>query len=111
LASFWNAVGRANVSWMWRRTGTFFHGFMFTASRIIPAGMSIVPGVATPIAETRSMPTPAADAAARIVSHMRRRPNSWPRSASVGKATPLSGRPDSSTTPAFMVVPPTSRPI
>src|SRR5579871_1234423 len=49
--------------------------------------------------------------AKRIVSHIRSKPNAWPRPASVGRETALSVWPSSVTTPAFMEVPPTSNPI
>ena len=93
------------------RTGTFRHGFRFGGSRINPAGMSIEPGVATPMAAIRSSVSPAAATARRIVSAMTARPCSWPLAASVGRLADGAERPAvSSTTPAFMVVPPTSRP-
>src|SRR5271166_6497873 len=92
------------------RTGTLRHGLRLGGSRMSPPGMSMVPGVATPMAATWSMRRPAAATAARMVSHMRSRPNSWPRYASVGRLRELRTRPLSSTTPPFMLVPPTSSP-
>src|SRR4051794_6333372 len=96
---------------MWSRTGTFFHGLRFGGSRIRPALVSISPGVATPTAATSSGVSFAAATARRIVSHIVSSPASWPRSGWVSMTTGAdSGRPASSTTAAFMVVPPTSSP-
>src|SRR5580765_957080 len=92
------------------RTGTLRHGFRLGGSRMSPAGRSMVPGVATPMAATCSGRRPAARTAWRIDSHICSSPCSWPLRGSVGRLTALSVRPLSSTTPAFMVVPPTSRP-
>src|SRR5262245_61529961 len=95
---------------MYWRTGTLRHGLRLGGLRISPPGMSIVPGVATPMAVTWEWRRPADETASRIVSAMRSRPNSCPRGASVGRLTAPRTRPPSSITPPFMLVPPTSSP-
>src|SRR5262245_49958291 len=92
------------------RTGTLRQGLRLGGSRIMPPGISIVPGVATPMAAMSDIFKLAAATAWRIDSHIRSSPNSWPRWASVGRLTEPSDLPWSSTTPAFIEVPPTSRP-
>src|SRR5579883_3514678 len=92
------------------RTGTFCHGRRLGGSRMMPAGMSIVPGVATPMAAIWSRRRPAAATACRTVSHICSRPYSCPFDASVGRLIELRAGPVSSTTPPFLVVPPTFTP-
>src|SRR5437867_5692933 len=55
--------------------------------------------------------SPAAWAASRIAAHIVSSPCCWPFSGSVGRVTWPREWPESSTTPAFIDVPPTSRPI
>src|SRR3954462_15286968 len=92
------------------RTGTFCHGFRLGGSRMMPAGMSIVPGVATPMAAMSDSFLPAAAMALRMGAAIWLRPCSCPLEASVGRVTDEKALPASSTAAAFMVVPPTSSP-
>src|SRR5262249_4892154 len=88
----------------------FFHGLRFGGSRIIPAGMSIVPGGATPIAAISFSVLPEAAMAPRIVAHIWFRPCSRPLYASVGIDAGGDALPSSAPTAAFLDVPPTSTP-
>ena len=75
-----------------------------------PARMSPRPGVATPMAAMSARVSFAAATARRMVSHMVSRPASCPSSVLVSITTAGNAFPASSTTAAFIVVPPTSSP-
>jgi len=82
----------------------------FGGSRIKPARMAISPGVATPTAAMSAIVSPAVFTASSMVAHMVFSPASCPRSGLVSRVATLDATPVSSTTAAFMVVPPTSKP-